>query len=114
MKDRVKITMLEDGIADVRLIRTDKMNALDPAMFNGICEAIDELKAAKGLRVVVLSGEGRAFCAGLDLSNFSNSGGGGEEKKNEASNGSAWMIARMAFPTARNMWRMAGAKSAHP
>ena len=87
MKDRVKITMLEDGIADVRLIRTDKMNALDPAMFNGICEAIDELKAAKGLRVVVLSGEGRAFCAGLDLSNFSNSGGGGEEKKKEASNG---------------------------
>ena len=78
MKDRVKITMLEDGIADVRLIRTDKMNALDPAMFNGICEAIDELKAAKGLRVVVLSGEGRAFCAGLDLSSL---GGSESEKK---------------------------------
>lgn len=70
MKDRVSITMLEDGIADVRLIRTDKMNALDPAMFAGIAEAIDTLKKTKGLRVVVLSGEGRAFCAGLDLSNF--------------------------------------------
>lgn len=70
MKDRVSITMLEDGIADVRLIRADKMNALDPAMFAGIAQAIDELKAMKGLRVVVLSGEGRAFCAGLDLSNF--------------------------------------------
>jgi enoyl-CoA hydratase/carnithine racemase len=71
MKDRVSITMLEDGIADVRLIRADKMNALDPAMFAGIAEAIDRLKAMKGLRAVVLSGEGRAFCAGLDLSNFS-------------------------------------------
>ncbi|MFN7056826.1 crotonase/enoyl-CoA hydratase family protein [Hyphomonas sp.] len=70
MKDRVSITMLEGGIADVRLIRTDKMNALDPAMFAGIAEAIDTLKAMKGLRVVVLSGEGKAFCAGLDLSNF--------------------------------------------
>ncbi|MBY9065992.1 crotonase/enoyl-CoA hydratase family protein [Hyphomonas sp. WL0036] len=77
MKDRVSITMLEDGVADVRLIRTDKMNALDSAMFAGIAEAIDTLKATKGLRVVVLSGEGRAFCAGLDLSNFAAS----EEKK---------------------------------
>lgn len=77
MNDRVLITMLEDGIADVRLNRTDKMNALDGAMFAGISEAIEKLKAMKGLRVVVLSGEGRAFCAGLDLSNFAAS----EEKK---------------------------------
>jgi enoyl-CoA hydratase/carnithine racemase len=67
MKDRVSITMLDDGIADVRLIRSDKMNALDAAMWSGIVEAIDQLRATPGLRVVVLSGEGRAFCAGLDL-----------------------------------------------
>ena len=73
MQDRVTITMLEDGIADVRLIRADKMNALDPAMFAGITEAINQLKEMPGLRVVVLSGEGRAFCAGLDLSNFGKS-----------------------------------------
>ena len=73
MQDRVTITMLEDGIADVRLVRADKMNALDPAMFAGITEAINKLKEMPGLRVVVLSGEGRAFCAGLDLSNFGNS-----------------------------------------
>lgn len=70
MKDRVSITMLEDGIADVRLIRADKMNALDAAMWEGIAQAIDQLKAMPGLRVVVLSGEGRAFCAGLDLSSL--------------------------------------------
>jgi enoyl-CoA hydratase/carnithine racemase len=74
MKDRVSITMLEDGIADVRLIRADKMNALDRAMWDGIVEAIDQLNATPGLRVVVLSGEGRAFCAGLDLSSLGGEG----------------------------------------
>ena len=78
MKDRVSITMLDDGIADVRFIRADKMNALDPAMFAGIAEAIDQLKETKGLRAVVVSGEGKAFCAGLDLSIL---GGSGEPGK---------------------------------
>lgn len=67
--DRVTIR-IENHIADVRLVRSDKMNALDPAMFDAIVDAIDQLKAEQDLRAVVLSGEGRAFCAGLDLSNF--------------------------------------------
>jgi enoyl-CoA hydratase/carnithine racemase len=70
MNDRVKITMLEDGIADVRMSRVDKMNALDPAQWSALVDAIDTLKATEGLRVVVLSGEGRAFCAGLDLASM--------------------------------------------
>src|SRR3546814_7202523 len=64
--------MLDGGMADVRLIRTYKMNALDPAMWEALAEAVDQLKAVAGLRVVVLSGEGRAFCAGLDLSSLGN------------------------------------------
>lgn len=70
MNDRISITMLDDGIADVRMTRVDKMNALDGAQWNALVEAIDQLKATAGLRVVVLSGEGRAFCAGLDLSSL--------------------------------------------
>jgi len=69
MKDRVLIDFRE-GVADVRLIRADKMNALDPAMFEGIIEAADRLAGMTGLRAVVLSGEGRAFCAGLDMASF--------------------------------------------
>jgi enoyl-CoA hydratase/carnithine racemase len=69
MNDRVTIA-IEDGVADVRLVRTDKMNALDDAMFNALVEAGDRLKTEPGLRAVVLSGEGRAFCAGLDMGNF--------------------------------------------
>ncbi|MEN9289476.1 MAG: hypothetical protein RL317_1099 [Pseudomonadota bacterium] len=70
MNDRVKITMLEDGIADVRMTRVDKMNALDATQWAALVEAVETLKAMPGLRVVVLSGEGRAFCAGLDLASM--------------------------------------------
>ncbi len=65
-----------DGIADVRLNRPDKMNALDPAMFAGIAEAVEQLGAMPGLRAVVLSGEGRAFCAGLDMASMAGGGSG--------------------------------------
>ena len=69
MNDRVSIT-IEDGVADVRMIRVDKMNALDNAMFEALVGAGERLKTEKGVRAVVLSGEGRAFCAGLDMGNF--------------------------------------------
>ncbi|MGI8943363.1 MAG: crotonase/enoyl-CoA hydratase family protein [Qipengyuania sp.] len=62
--------MDDKGIAQIRLTRGDKMNALDPAMFEAIIAAGEELRGMKGLRAVVFAGEGRAFCAGLDLSNF--------------------------------------------
>ena len=67
---RVSIS-IADGIADVRLSRPEKMNALDSAMIRGICAAIDRLAVEAGLRAVVLSGEGRVFCAGLDVGSVS-------------------------------------------
>src|SRR5215831_6341817 len=69
MEQRVSFT-ITDGVADVRLMRADKMNALDAAMFDALVSASDRLKKEKGLRAVVLSGEGRAFCAGLDMNRF--------------------------------------------
>src|SRR5437763_16700020 len=77
MEQRVSIS-IADGIADVRLVRTDKMNALDMAMFEALVAATERLSREKGLRAVVLSGEGRAFCAGLDMGRFAamNAGGG--------------------------------------
>ena len=59
-----------DGVADVRFVRADKMNALDDAMFDAIIETGKKLKDDSSVRVVVLSGEGRAFCAGLDFGRF--------------------------------------------
>jgi enoyl-CoA hydratase/carnithine racemase len=78
MNDRVAIDYLDNGIADVRLIRDDKMNALDPAMFQAIIAACHELSDHAGLRCVVLSGEGRSFCAGLDMASMAAVGAGGD------------------------------------
>jgi enoyl-CoA hydratase/carnithine racemase len=69
MEQRVTIS-ISDGIADVRLVRPDKMNALDAAMFDALVAATERLSKEKGVRAVVLSGEGRAFCAGLDMGRF--------------------------------------------
>ena len=66
MENRVRLT-IEEGVAHLRLHRPDKMNALDPAMFEAIIDAGTQICARKNVRAVVLSGEGRAFCAGLDL-----------------------------------------------
>jgi enoyl-CoA hydratase len=58
---------LEDGIAEVRLSRPDKSNAIDEAMWQELRAAfrwVDETPAA---RVAILSGAGRNFCAGIDL-----------------------------------------------
>jgi enoyl-CoA hydratase/carnithine racemase len=75
MTDRVTISV-ENGVADVRLNRPDKMNALDPAMFDGIVDAIDRLGGMGEVRCAVLSGEGRAFCAGLDMASMAGGGSG--------------------------------------
>ena len=84
MSDRVTMTM-EGGVADVRLVRADKMNALDPAMFDAIVAVGEELKTRKGLRAVVLSGEGRAFCAGLDMGSFAQMASGARKSGGEGS-----------------------------
>ena len=67
--DRVTISVV-DGIADVKMNRADKRNALDNAMFTSLNAAGEYLKKLDGLRVVVLSGDGASFCAGLDFSSF--------------------------------------------
>lgn len=74
--DRVRVALGTDGVAEVLLARPDKMNALDPAMFDAIIAAIARLRADASVRAVVLHGEGRAFCAGLDKGSFAAMAGG--------------------------------------
>lgn len=82
MNDRVTVT-IDQGVADVRLVRTDKMNALDEAMFDALIQAGTRLKTERGVRAVVISGEGRAFCAGLDMGNFQRTADAGRETRPE-------------------------------
>ncbi len=69
MTNRVTLKV-ENGVADVRLNRPEKLNALDNAMFRSLVDVGESLKNSTDVRAVVLSGEGTSFCSGLDLSSF--------------------------------------------
>src|SRR5579862_4305209 len=70
MTERRVTTQITDGVADVRLARPEKRNALDMAMFAGLISTGERLRSEPGVRAVVLSGEGQDFCAGLDFGSF--------------------------------------------
>tara|TARA_A100001037_G_scaffold304401_1_gene341056 strand:- start:1618 stop:2421 length:804 start_codon:yes stop_codon:yes gene_type:complete len=69
MVDLVQIK-IDKGVADVRLNRPEKYNALNSDMFSAINEATENLRNMSELRAVVLSGNGAGFCAGLDMASF--------------------------------------------
>jgi methylglutaconyl-CoA hydratase len=63
----IQVEMLRPGIAVVALNRPEKRNALNIALMEALCEAVDRLGADRETRAIILRGEGAAFCAGLDL-----------------------------------------------
>ncbi|WP_068077353.1 crotonase/enoyl-CoA hydratase family protein [Novosphingobium lentum] len=80
MKTTDRLSITHDGhVAHVLLTRPDKMNALDEAMFDAIVDAGHYLYDQGSVRCVVLSGAGKSFCAGLDLSSM-----GREDRWNDA------------------------------
>lgn len=97
MTDLVTIE-INNGIADVRLNRPDKYNALSPDMFKAIIEAGERLQEARDVRVVVLSGNGRGFCAGLDMSSFQGMAGSGERKGGDTGNAASGLLKRDERP----------------
>jgi enoyl-CoA hydratase/carnithine racemase len=66
------------GVADVRLNRPDKLNALDTEMFDALVATADAVGNDPSVRAVVISGEGRGFCAGLDFAAFLGMADGGD------------------------------------
>jgi enoyl-CoA hydratase/carnithine racemase len=70
MNDRIESIRHADGVVELQLARADKMNALDPAMFDALIAAGEALRDDKTVRAVVIAGRGKAFCAGLDMASF--------------------------------------------
>ncbi|MEO9188512.1 MAG: 2-(1,2-epoxy-1,2-dihydrophenyl)acetyl-CoA isomerase PaaG [Acetobacteraceae bacterium] len=66
-----------DGIARITLNRPERLNSFNTAMHEALRDALAQVKADRALRVLVLTGAGRAFCAGQDLSDESVAPGGG-------------------------------------
>ena len=73
MSDRVRISV-EGHVAEVMLDRPDKMNALDISMFEALDAAGRRLQSDKGIRAVILHGAGENFCAGIDVTTFTEGG----------------------------------------
>ena len=69
MPERVQLT-IDNAVATVRMSRPEKRNALDPDMFEGLITTGERIIADNSIRAVVLHGEGKAFCAGLDFASF--------------------------------------------
>lgn len=94
MSDLVTID-IQNGIADVRFNRAEKYNALSPDMFKAIIDAGESLAENDDLRAVVLSGNGRGFCAGLDMSSFQ---GMSDSAEKGSSNSSSALLAASDYP----------------
>lgn len=77
LSERIEWTRYPDGVVELQLARADKMNALDPAMFDALIDAGERLRSDTEARAVVISGRGKAFCAGLDMRSFERMDQGG-------------------------------------
>jgi enoyl-CoA hydratase/carnithine racemase len=75
---------VKDGVAVLTLSRPDKLNAFTGRMMHEMIDALDRVDADDAVRAVIVTGDGRAFCAGADLSagastfDFAKHGGGGK------------------------------------
>ena len=67
--DRVRIA-IDGHLATVTLSRPEKHNALDFEMFDAIIAAAETVRGTPGIRAIVLHGEGKSFCSGLDLASL--------------------------------------------
>lgn len=76
MNERIESIRHADGVVELHMARADKMNALDPAMFDALIDAGSRLRDDPAVRAVVLAGRGKAFCAGLDMKSFERMGQG--------------------------------------
>lgn len=66
------LTHIEDGLMTITLNRPEKLNAFTREMQQAMIAAIDQADADDGVRAVIVTGTGRAFCAGADLSSGGN------------------------------------------
>lgn len=96
MSERVRIERA-DGVADVRMVRGDKLNAVDVDMFLALADAGVRLMEDRSVRAVVLSGEGRGFCSGLDVASLMGGGGDGPNLFDRSGDSPANLAQRCAW-----------------
>ena len=70
IKKRVRYSV-NNGVASIELARPKKYNGVDLPLVEGLVRAAERVQKSRDIRAVVLSGEGKAFCAGLDFATVS-------------------------------------------
>jgi len=70
------VQIAPNGVATVTMVRPDKHNALDQPMFEGLVNTAEQVAGDASVRAVVLHGEGKSFCSGLDVASFMSGEGG--------------------------------------
>ncbi len=84
------LTEIEDGVLTITLNRPDKLNAFNPAMSRDMLDIFGRINEDDAIRAVIVTGAGRAFCAGADISGGSTSfqvWGEGREKPQQRRKG---------------------------
>ena len=80
MNNTVKL-IISDGVAEIRLNRPERLNAINPDLLAGLADALRNAQADPDVEVILLCGEGRAFCAGDDLKEFNQQSTGEAETR---------------------------------
>ena len=84
----VLLEVMDDGVALVTLNRPKQRNAMSANLTKELRYAITECEAREDVKAIVLTGSGKAFCAGVDLKEFaSGSKGGTDPRANRGSPG---------------------------
>jgi 2-(1,2-epoxy-1,2-dihydrophenyl)acetyl-CoA isomerase len=79
------VSAVRDDVATVTLNRPERLNAMTPDMLNSFRQVLDAVSRRTDVRVVVITGAGRAFCAGIDLAHRSTDDVSGEKLRADAS-----------------------------
>ena len=77
--DVIRTSRPRDGVLRIELNRPDRLNAMTAAMVEQLHDALTVAERDPGCRVIVLTGAGRGFCAGLDLNGYGELPGAPEE-----------------------------------
>jgi enoyl-CoA hydratase/carnithine racemase len=96
VEQRVRVDVHEH-VATVTLTRPEKHNALDIPMFQAILAAIEQVAAAPAIRAVVLNGEGKSFCSGLDIASVMSAQAGVEGADSELGSPVPNRVQRVAY-----------------
>ena len=78
---------VDDTIAVLTLDRPDRLNALDPVLIDELHGALDHIRTDASLRAVILTGAGRGFCSGLDLTDIGVTGSSSSDGRGRVQRG---------------------------